>query len=394
MRSSDGGSGADTNLVAAPYHAANASRGRFPAVTRVGVEHKAAPSASAARRWRITLAIAFLGATAWAAGRASAAGASWTTALGLIGGLPWFEIFALGVLWILGLYVHTIVLAASLPGLSRLRALTLNLTGSAVSNVLPFGGLAGTALNLTMTRSWGHSRPDFARFVVVSKACDIAAKLVMPAAALVALLATGAVTTTGARPWVIPAFCAFVSGALLLWALCGRATPLLYVVGLEARASAWVTRGRAVGAGWPATVRTLLEGTDMLVRRRRVALTLGMAGYWLAQAALLWCCLTAVGLRPAPAVVFGGLAVERAMTLLPITPGGAGPAEAGMVTVLIALGVDPTGALAGVLLFRAFVFAAEIPVGAAVGLGWWGTRRLSARRGAGGGRHGAPPVCA
>src|SRR5689334_5286814 len=179
-------------------------------------------------------------------GRASAAGASWTTTLGLIGGLPWFEILTLGVLRVMGLYVHTIVLAASLPGLSRLRALTLNLTGSAVSNVLPLGGLAGTALNLTMTRSWGHSRLNFARFVVVSKACDIVAKLVMPAAALVALLAAGVVTTTGAGPWVIPAACAFVSGALLLWALCGRATPLLSVVGLAARASAWATRGRAV----------------------------------------------------------------------------------------------------------------------------------------------------
>src|SRR4051812_29453956 len=40
--------------------------------------------------------------------------------------------------------------------------------------------------------------------------------------------------------------------------------------------------------------------------------------------------------------------------------------------------------------FRAFVFAAEIPVGAAVGLGWWATRRLSARRDPGRGRHGAP----
>jgi uncharacterized membrane protein YbhN (UPF0104 family) len=363
-------------------------------MTAAVVQHDAAPSGSAARRWRIALAIAVLAAVAWAAGRASAAGASWTTALGLIGGLPWFEILGLAALWILGLYVHTFVLAASLPGLSRRRALTLNLSGSAVSNVLPLGGLAGTALNLTMTRSWGHSRLDFARFVVVSKASDIVAKLVMPAVALVALLATGVLTTTSARPWAIPAACAAISGALLLWALCGRATPLLYVVGRAARACAWATRGRVTGATWTATVLALLDGADVLVRRRRLALTLGMTGYWLAQGALLWCCLTAVGLRLPPAVVFAGLAVERAVTLLPITPGGAGPAEAGMAGVLIALGVDPTGALAAVLLFRAFVFAAEIPVGAAVGLGWWATRRLSARRDPGRGRNGAPPVCA
>ena len=87
------------------------------------------------------------------------------------------------------------------------------------------------------------------------------------------------------------------------------------------------------------------------------------------------------------AVVLAGLVAERALTLVAVTPGGTGPAEAGAVTVLIGLGVDPTGALAGVLLFRAFVVVAEIPVGAAVGLGWWATRH--GRR-----RDGVPPVCA
>lgn len=327
---------------------------------------------------RIIVPLVVLAAAAWAAGRASTVGASWTKALGLIGGLPWYQLLGLGLVWILGLSVHTVVLSASLPGLSRPRALTLNLSGSAVSNVLPLGGLAGTALNLTMTRAWGHSRLDFARFVVVSKACDIVAKLLMPGVALVALVASGVLTASAAGAWAVPAGLAFVAGALLVWALCGRTAPLLRLVKLAAR---------PLGAAWPATVTALLAGTDALVRRRRGALTLGMAGYWLAQGALLWWCLLAVGLRPHPAVVFAALVVERVMTLMVVTPGGAGPAEAGMVTVLIALGADPSAALAGVLLFRAFVVVAEIPVGAAVGLGWWATRH--GRR-----RDGVPPVCA
>ena len=342
------------------------------------------------KRWRAALAVAFLAVTAWAAVHASAAGVSWTAAFGLIGGLPWIETAGLGLVWIGGLSVHTVVLSASLPGLSRRRALTLNLTGSAVSNVLPLGGLAGTAVNLAMTRAWGHSRLDFARFVVVSKACDVIAKLLMPAVALVALLAAGVLSPAAGGAWVLPAAGAFAAGALVLWALCGRATPLLRVVSLAARAGSWTVR-RPIGATWPAAVSALLAGTDVLVRRRRAALALGMTGYWLAQGALLWCCLLAVGLRPHPAVVFAALVAERLLTLLVVTPGGAGPAEAGMVTVLLALGVDPTAALAGVLLFRAFVFAAEIPVGAAVGAGWWAARRRNAR---GPGGSGVPPVCA
>ncbi|MFI5897509.1 YbhN family protein [Actinoplanes sp. NPDC051513] len=379
-----------------PYVVVDPFVGRRPDMKAAMQEPTSPARDSAGRLWRAILIVVVIAVAAWAASRASAAGASWTAALGLIGRLPWFDVLGLGLVWILGLYVHAIVLAASLPGLSRLRALTLNLTGSAVSNVLPLGGLAGTALNLSMTRSWGHSRLDFARFVVVSKGCDIIAKLLMPAVALAALLAAGAVTPATGGTWAIPGAVAFVAGVLLLRALCGRAAPLHRMVSLAARACSWAIRRRArpVGTMWPATVSALLKGTDVLVRRRRLPLTLGMAGYWLAQALLLWCCLVAVGLHPLPSVVFAALAAERMMTLLVVTPGGAGSAEAGMVTILIALGVHPTEALAGVLLFRAFVFAAEIPVGAAVGLGWWATRRLHGHSDARRRRDGAPPICA
>jgi uncharacterized protein (TIRG00374 family) len=310
----------------------------------------------------------------------------------LIGGLAWFQVLGLAALWLLGLYVHTFVLVAALPGLTRRRALTLNLTGSAVSNVLPLGGLAGTALNLTMTRSWGHSRLDFARFVTVSTACDVIAKLLMPTVALAVLLGTGALTPTAAGAWLGPAGVAFAVGMLLLWALCGHATPLLRLVDIAGRGCTRVLR-RQVGATWSATVAALLARTDQMVRRRGATFALGMTGYRLAQGTLLWFCLLAVGARPLPAVTFAALVVERAATLLTATPGGTGPAEAGMASVLIALGTDPTTALAGTVLYRAFVFAAEIPVGAAVGIGWWLVRRTHARRDRRR-EDGVPPACA
>jgi uncharacterized protein (TIRG00374 family) len=102
-----------------------------------------------------------------------------------------------------------------------------------------------------------------------------------------------------------------------------------------------------------------------------------MAAYWALQGALLWCCCVAVGVRPSLPVVLAALVAERALTLLAVTPGGAGVVEAGTISVLIGLGTDPTASLAAVLLFRAFVFAAEIPVGGvATGL-WLLSRRAS-----------------
>ena len=345
------------------------------------------------RWWRVVLLVASLAVATWATVRALAAGASFAAAFELIGRLTWIQVVGLGGVWLLGLYVHAFVLSASLPGLTRLRALTLNLTGSAVSNVLPLGGIAGTALNLSMNRSWGHGRLDFARFVIVSNACGVIAKLLMPAVAIVALFGSGVLTPATAGVWMAFAAVASAAGLLLLWALCGRATALLRLVRIGSRVCSWAARRRddPVGAAWPATVSALLAGTDRLVRRRWAALTLGMAGYWLAQGALLWCCLLAVGVRPIPAIVLGGLVAERLMTLVVFTPGGAGPTEAGMVSALIALGTGATGALAGVLLFRAFVFAAEIPVGALTGVAWWAAHRARTRLPH---RDGTPPACA
>ena len=66
-------------------------------------------------------------------------------------------------------------------------------------------------------------------------------------------------------------------------------------------------------------------------------------------------------------------AVERLGTLVPITPGGAGIAEIGAVAWLVGSGLDPVQAVAGVLLYRVFVFALEIPVGGVLlgGWAWW-----------------------
>jgi uncharacterized membrane protein YbhN (UPF0104 family) len=291
-------------------------------------------------------------------------GASWRMALGLIGGLSWRWPAVLAVVWMLGLCVHTVVLTASLPGLTHRRALTLNLSGSAVSNVLPLGGVAGSALNLGMLRGWGHTRLDFARFTVVSKAWDLIAKLLMPLVAVMLLGLHGFL-------WPFCAAASALAGLLVVAALLGRAAPLLRLVALAER-----IRGPEHHA-WTDAAQALLAGTDRLVRQRWAELSWGMAGYWLLQGVLFWLCLRAVGAALPLPVVFAGLVTERALTLAALTPGGTGLVETLTVTVLIALGADPTTALAGVLLYRIFVFAAEIPVGGLATVFWLLGRRTA-----------------
>jgi uncharacterized membrane protein YbhN (UPF0104 family) len=325
---------------------------------------------------RAALMVGTMLLVAWSAAHLSDLGASWTQAWRLIAHLGWRWPLGLGAVWLLGLMVHTSVLTASLPGLSHRRALTLNLSGSAVSNILPLGGVAGTALNLGMVRGWGHTGLEFARFVVVSKAWDLIAKLVMPLVAVAVLLLADATPLGHGLLWLVSALLSAAAGVLVVAALLGRATPLLRLVTWAERT--WTRLRPGHPPGWTTAATALLAGTDSLVRRRWAELSWGMAGYWALQGALLWLSFTAIHVYLQWPVILAALVVERLLTLAAITPGGAGVVEAGTIAVLIALGADPTGALAGVLLYRAFVFVAEIPVGGLATALWLLARRAAA----------------
>jgi putative heme transporter len=74
------------------------------------------------------------------------------------------------------------------------------------------------------------------------------------------------------------------------------------------------------------------------------------------------------------------LAVDRLLSLVPLTPAGTGLAELGTTAALVGLGADPLGAAAGVLLFRLFIVVLEIPVGGLWIGAWMLTRRHHAAR--------------
>ena len=109
------------------------------------------------------------------------AGAPWSQVAAALSAVSTLELLALLLLWAGGLVAHTFTLTAALPRLTHRRALALSLTGSAVANVLPFGGAAGVALNYRMTRTWGFDRPAFAAYTVVTNVWDVLVKLCLPA---------------------------------------------------------------------------------------------------------------------------------------------------------------------------------------------------------------------
>ena len=157
---------------------------------------------------------------------------------------------------------------------------------------------------------------------------------------------------------------------------------------------AWSHRWWPAPAGWYAArssarsvAGVLLEFRDRvagLVGERWPQLSLGTIGYGLLQALLLWACLEAVGAQLSPVVVLAAYAVDRVMSMVFLTPGGTGFAEAGTAAALVALGGAPAAMAAGVLLYRGFTFALEIPVGGVWLGGWLVARRRGMLRTCGG----------
>lgn len=298
-----------------------------------------------------------------------ALGTSWNLVRAVLGALSARDLVILTVLWLAGLLSYSAVLTNSLPGLSTRRAMLLNLSGSAVANVAPFGGAAGGGLNFAMARSWRFSTASFATFTAVSNLWNWLGKLVLAALILGSLMVADS----------LPAGALSTALGVALWVVTGV---------LVAAVSVLVVRSGATFLGrlldrvvwfrhttFAISVSALRTATVSVVRRRWVHLTGGMAGYLALQAVLLGACLHLLGSELAVPVVLAGFAAERLITLLPVTPGGAGLADAACAGVLVALGGDPVVVAAAVVLYRGFTYLLEIPVGGPGILGWILIRR-------------------
>lgn len=327
----------------------------------------AARTGAIAGKSAIVLALAAGGV--WTATR-GVAGVAWADVGAVLGGVALSRLGLLALIWFGGLVVYATVLAGSLPGLGVRRGLLLNLTGSAVSNVLPLGGALGTALNWRMVRGWGHSHQAFASYFVLTNALDVLTKLCLPPLAVAGLVMLS-MTVPGAV-WTLAAVCL---GALVVVGLAA----LLTVVRVRAPRS--TGSGRAARA-WAHTIAVLDRTRRQLVANWRRLLP-GSVAYVAAQVLLLTLCLRAVGLDVALPTVLMAAAIERTASLVPITPAGTGFAEIGTIAWLVASGLDPVAAVAGVLLYRVFLVILEIPVGGALltGWAWLGRRRASAAAG-------------
>jgi uncharacterized membrane protein YbhN (UPF0104 family) len=254
----------------------------------------------------------------------------------------------------------------------------VNFAGSAVSNLVPFGGAVGVAATYAMALSWGFDVPAVTLSILVTGIWNVFLKLGLPVVALLILVAAGEATAGLVAPALIGL--ALLTAGIVILSLILRSEQLADRIGaLAQRIGQKVFRlvRRSPPTTWRGAVLGFREQSIDLLRQRWKQLTIWMLVYNAGQFVLLLLCVRALGADTHElgwVEVLAAYAFANVLTTIAVTPSGVGFVEAGTVAALIALGGPEAASAAAVFLYRGFTYLLEIPLGA---LGWvvWATRR-------------------
>jgi len=239
---------------------------------------------------------------------------------------------------------------------------TAQLAGNAAGRVLPGGGATATAVAAAMLRRAGVDTGRAVAGFGVSTALQIGTTLALPVLALPAILGGAPINHSLAAAaylgvavlalLAIVATAAFVSDRPL--ALAGRL--------IERVLNATVRRRRPVTGVAAELLRERDFIRETLGRRWKAALASGAGSTAFDYVALL-AALRAVGANPQPSLVLLAYTSAELLALVPVTPGGLGFVEAGLVGTLTLAGVPGRDALAATLLYRIVAYWLPLPAG-------------------------------
>jgi uncharacterized membrane protein YbhN (UPF0104 family) len=268
------------------------------------------------------------------------------------------------------------MICAVLPSIRLRQAAAVNLSCNAVANTLPAGGALALGVSWAMLSSWGVSAADYALYTLVSGIWNVFARLGLPVLALVVLV-------TVSRPGAGLITAAAVGLALLATAAAGLGL-LLRSESFAVRAGQALQRALAIASRLvrrpppcdvPGSLPGFRDRAAGLLAARGWRITAATAVSQLALWLVLLACLRGTGLSQAQVpwqTSLAAFAFVGLLTALPITPGGVGITELGLVGFLAAGPAPGAGAqvTAAVLLYRAVTYLPAIPLGAAACLVW------------------------
>ena len=280
-----------------------------------------------------------------------------------------------------------IMICAVLPSIGLRQAAVVNLGSNAVANTLPAGGALALGMSWAMLSSWDVGAAEYLLYTLISGIWNVFARLGLPVLALLLMLTDG-------HPGGVLLLSA-VAGLVLLAAMVGGLGLILHSERLALRAERVLQRARAIvgrlrrrpPASDAATLPDFRHRAAGLVAARGWRITAATAASQLTLWLVLLVCLRGVGLSQAQLpwqTSLAAFAFVRLLTTLPVTPGGIGIVELGLVGSMAA-GTDhriTVQITAAVLLYRAVTYLPSIPLGGAAYLLWrCAPRLISARAG-------------
>ena len=289
--------------------------------------------------------------------------------------MTWPHILLVAAAAAVSMTSYWVTIRAVLPQLKLRQAATVNLGSNAVANTLPAGGALAMGVSWAMLSSWGLSTADYVLYTLVTGIWNVFTLLGMPVLALL-------VMATATRPDAVLVTAAATGLALLAAMVTG--------LGLLLRSQAFALRAgrvlqriltiasRLARRPPPANAGSLSSFRDKagaLLAARGWRITAATVASYLALWLVLLACLRGTGLSQTQMpwqTSLAAFAFIRLLTALPITPGGLGVTELGLVGILAASAGSAASiqVTAAVLLYRAVTYLPPIPLGALACLTW------------------------
>src|SRR5580704_938294 len=271
---------------------------------------------------------------------------------------------------------YWITIRAVLPWIRLRQAAAVNLGSNAVANTLPAGGALAMGVSWAMLSSWGLSTAGYVLYTLVSGIWNVFTLLGMPVLALL-------VMATATRPDAV-LITAAATGLAVLAAMVTGLGLLLHSQAFALRAGRALQRlltvasrlaRRQAPANAAGSLSSFRDRAGTLLAARGWRITAATVASYLALWLVLLACLRGTGLSQAQVpwqTSLAAIAAVRLVTALPVTPGGLGMTELGLVTFLAA-GAGHKASVqvtAAVLLYRAVTYLPSIPLGALACLAW------------------------
>jgi uncharacterized protein (TIRG00374 family) len=252
----------------------------------------------------------------------------------------------------------------ALLGVSRFVVGTSQLVSNALSKVIPGGAVAAGATLFQMLGVSGIPRQQAATALAAVAFISNLVLFSLPAVALL-IAAISAPIPEGLLPVAIAGSVLFAVMFLVVVVLVKFDQVMLFVGHIIESVIGWLAS--KFHKPWTSTAEDWLhtrnDVVEALGKRWYKALAAAVAN-WLLDYLVLVTALFAIGAEPRPSLVLVAFAGAAVLGMIPITPGGIGFVEFGLVGMLVASGIPAPDATLATLAYRLFQFWLPIPAGA------------------------------